>query len=92
MLMCVSSLIDSTNLPMNNPRGLNLGVVNDMLAKAIKERNLRVIARTIDMLRAQGMRYAEVAQLACKAGNIDEREWETLCYEADTQDDDELRI
>lgn len=69
---------------MSAPPRINLGTINLMLAEAIRKRDLRVIARIVDQLRAHGMRYPEVAQLACAAGGIDAAEWETLCYEADT--------
>jgi hypothetical protein len=64
-------------------------MVNTMLVTAIRTRDLRRIASLIDLLRAHGMRYPEVAQLACKAGGIDEAEWESLCYEADTAEGDD---
>lgn len=63
---------------------MNLGVFNASLADAIKARDLARIGRLVDHARSCGMNYRELAQHATAAAGIDEAEWESLCYEADS--------
>lgn len=60
-----------------------------VLADAIRDKNIKQIARLADYARSTGMNYKQLQERACAVGNIDANEWESLLFEADMAESEE---
>ena len=60
--------------------------IGEAIKEGVRTQNAAMLRGTVDFLRAKGLRYADIFDMARRLTGIEAPEWETLMYRADTED------
>lgn len=59
--------------------------LKDVAKRAVEQHDVELFGRVVDQLRTLGLNYTQCAEYFQKHANIDQDQYESLCYECDTQ-------